>query len=138
MRQAALILALLAVGCIAGPMPPGDDRSDWEDGEVGAGAAPSHDPTGNNCPGGGGNDPGGSGGEPSPIPAPRDCTREPTWEQCYACCDWNAEHVWKQTCRRIKGREERAACWRRLENHLRPECDKGCNRPGGPITTVAP
>jgi hypothetical protein len=133
MRQATslIIMVLAAVGCVAH-----DDDADLaaseESEEAESTAAPTRDPTGENCPGGS------AGGEPSPIPAPRDCTREPTWEQCYDCCDWNAKHVWEEACRRITKRKERAACWKRVETKLRPECYKGCNRPGGPIATVAP
>jgi hypothetical protein len=129
MRRTTLILTLILVGCATDDLLVEEEWNGPDDGDVST-AAPTHNPE--NCPGGGG------GGEPSPIPAPRDCTREPTWEQCYACCDWNSKHVWEPTCRRLKRREDRAACWRRLESELRPQCQKSCNRPGGPITTGAP
>jgi len=95
--------------------------------------------TGDRGGGAGGHGGGHPGGEadPNPIPAPRECTQEPTWEQCYACCDWNSKHVWEEMCRR-RPRKDRRSCWERVENELRPECYKSCNRPGGPITTVAP
>ncbi len=133
MRQATLILTLtlILVGCAIDDLTEEDWSGGPEEGDVST-AAPTHDPTGENCPGGSG------GGEPAPIPVPRDCTREPTWEQCYACCDWNSKHVWEETCRRLRKLKDRRRCWERVENHLRPECQKGCNRPGGPITTVAP
>jgi hypothetical protein len=122
-----MVLAL--VGCATAA-----DDADDVNVDVSA-SAPTHHAE--DCPGGGtGGD--GTGGEPSPIPAPRDCTAEPTWEQCYACCDWNEKHSWGETYRRLKRREDRAACWRRLEGELRPQRQKSCNRPGGPITTVAP
>jgi hypothetical protein len=131
MRHATLILTLtlILVGCATDDLTEEDWSGGPDEGDVST-AAPTHNS--DNCPGGGG------GGEPSPIPAPRDCTREPTWEQCYDCCDWNSKHVWEETCRRILKRKDRAACWRRVENELRPKCYENCNRPGGPITTVAP
>jgi hypothetical protein len=137
MRQATLIIMVLAaVGCVAD-----DDDTDLSTSEASeeadSTAAPSHDPTGPNCPGGsGGPEPGGGPGG-KPIPAPRDCTKEATWELCYACCDWNEKHSWGETCRRLPKRS-RGECWRRLENELRPQCQRGCGRPGGPIITVAP
>jgi hypothetical protein len=130
MRSATLVLVLLLAGCTV------DDSWEPNDGEGDVGAVASHDP--DLCPNDrGGPDPsrGGPGGKP--IPAPRDCTQEATWEMCYACCDWNAKHSWGEACKRYK-EPERAACWKRLESELRPACYKACERPGGPITTVAP
>ena len=129
-----LILALTLLGCATDDLP--DEQEDEE--EAAGGALDSHGestaaPTHNllYCPGGSG----GPGGKP--IPAPRDCTKEATWELCYACCDWNEKHSWGETCRRLP-RRSRGECWRRLENELRPQCQRGCKLPGGPITTVAP
>ena len=128
MRRGMLILVLSLVGCAIDD----DLEEEWN------GLAPQqHDPDGF-CPSGGGGVPPNPGADPNPIPAPRDCTREPTWEQCYDCCDWNSKHVWEEMCRRIPKRKERAACWKRVEKELRPGCYKACNRPGGPIITVAP
>ena len=123
MRAKTWILTLILAGCSFDEPPLEADEDESAEGEVSA-AAPTHNP--DFCPGGSG----GPGGKP--IPAPRDCTTEPTWEQCYACCDWNEKHSWGETCRRLKRREDRAACWRRLENEIRPACQKSCNRPGGP------
>jgi hypothetical protein len=120
MRRAALAMVLALVGCATA-----DDADDDDIDAVAS--APTHDAE--DCPGGG------TGGEPSPIPAPRDCTAEPTKEQCYACCDWNSKHVWEETCRRLP-KKDRRRCWERVENDLRPQCQQGCNR--GPITTIAP
>lgn len=75
---------------------------------------------------GGGGGPGG-GADPHPIPAPRDCTAEPTHEQCYACCDWNVDKVWGERCRRIKDRGERRQCWADAESR-RGDCQRGCPR----------
>jgi hypothetical protein len=136
MRQATLTLNLILVGC-AGDLPVSVD-----DGEIDADGVPTHNP--DNCPGGGGGEiePGGGGSgeiiiDKKPIPAPRDCTRETDWILCYDCCDWNSKNVWERTCNRLKGDAKRE-CWWRLENEWRPNCYKACNRPGGPITTVAP
>src|SRR5690242_12629663 len=126
MRNATLLLTLVLVGCATDDPPANDGGPD--ESEVST-VAPTHDPE--HCPSGGG-----GGADPNPIPAPRDCTREPTWEQCYDCCDWNSKHVWEEMCRRIPKRKDRADCWRRVENELRPKCYESCNRP--PITTVAP
>lgn len=122
MRQLILVLVLVLVGC-TDELTDGNAPED-PDGEVIVGAAPTHDP--DNCPGGG-TDPGGGGADPNPIPAPRDCTAEPTHEQCYACCDWNVEKVWGERCRRIKDRGERKRCWADAENR-RGDCQRGCPR----------
>jgi hypothetical protein len=81
----------------------------------------------------------GDAGKPHPVPAPEDCTKEPTYEQCYDCCDWNVDKVWGENCRRMPGRtkEQRRAkrlCWERAEG-LRSECQLGCPRPD-PIVTI--
>jgi hypothetical protein len=134
MRAKTFILTLILAGCSFDDALEEHDESSVSDAGEST-AAPTHDPTGPNCPGGsGGPEPGGGPGRGKPIPAPRDCTKEPTPEQCYLCCDWNEKNVWGETCRRIKNKEERRACWWRLENTLRPQCQRGC----GPITTVAP
>ena len=165
MRRMALLVLTLAAGCIAVDAAEDEedseteqsmwDGSSWDgDGEsivVQGGLDPCWtglcwptswptDPgpsyTGDaGGPGGGGQE--GGAADPHPIPAPRDCTAEPTWEQCYTCCDWNSKHVWEETCRRMR-KEDRRRCWERVENELRPECYESCKRPGGPITTVAP
>jgi len=136
MRQSAALILVLLFGCATDNLPDSEqaewDGSDDPDDHDASSAAPTHNP--DNCPGGSG----GGGGEPSPIPAPRDCTAEPTWEQCYDCCDWNSKHVWEEMCRRIRDKKQRAACWRRVENDLRKGCYQSCKRPGDPITTVAP
>lgn len=95
---------------------------------------PTSWPTTNPGPGHIGEDGGGGGGghgsgvaDPHPIPAPRDCTAEPTHEQCYACCDWNVDEVWGERCRRIKDRGERKRCWADAENR-RGDCQRGCPR----------
>ena len=131
MRHAALISSiptLILVGCATDEWPEPDDPD--PEGEAISAVIDDHN---GGCPDGGG-----GGGEPSPILAPRDCTTEPTWEQCYDCCDWNSKNVWEETCRRLKKKKDRDTCWKRVENQLRPQCYKDCNRPGGPITTVAP
>jgi len=101
--------------------------------------------TGDGGHGGGGVSPGGrtasddAGGaaEPDPIPAPRECTHEPTWEQCYDCCDWNAANVWGKLCEQIpwRKRHERRRCREDVEKR-RSDCYVTCKRP--PILTVAP
>lgn len=126
MRQATiLIMALAAVGCVADD----DDAELAGEDEADSTAAPTHNPE--LCPGG-------SGGEPYPVPAPRDCTTEPTLEQCLTCCDWNVEKVWGENCRRMPGRtkkqrKEKALCWERAER-LRGECQAAC--PRGPSVTI--
>jgi hypothetical protein len=74
------------------------------------------------------------GGEadPNPIPAPRDCTAEPTLEQCLDCCEWNVDKVWGERCRRLpnrtkKQRKEKALCWEAAER-LRGDCQRACPR----------
>ena len=130
MRQATiLIMVLAAVGCVVDDDDPDLSASE----EAGSTAVPTHNP--DNCPGGSG---GGGGGEPYPVPAPRDCTREPTLEQCLTCCDWNVEKVWGENCRRMPGRtkklrQQKALCWERAEA-LRGECQAAC--PRGPIVTI--
>jgi hypothetical protein len=123
-----LILALVLSGCATDDLSDSEEEVDEEEGSE-IHRVPTHNPE--LCPGGSG----GPGGKP--IPAPRDCTKELTWELCYACCDWNAKHSWGAMCKRLK-EPERAACWMRLESERRPACYKACGRPGGPITSVAP
>jgi hypothetical protein len=77
-------------------------------------------------------DGGGGGADPYPIPAPKDCTQELSYEACYQCCDWNVDKVWGERCRRLpdrskKQRKARALCWETAER-LRGECQAACPR----------
>jgi hypothetical protein len=134
MRQATILIMVLAaaVGCVADDYDNTDLAAAREEAE--SMAAPTHDPTGPNCPGGSG----GPGDGRKPIPAPRDCTKEPDLEACLTCCDWNVDKSWGETCRRMPGRTkkqrtEKALCWERAER-LRGECQAAC--PRGPIVTT--
>jgi hypothetical protein len=112
MRQATiLIVVLAAVGCVAD-----DDDTDLSASEEAENTvAPTHDPTGPNCPGGSGG--GDSSGGPGDQPKRKKCSRDQGLEQCLDCCFYNHDKVDGWKCRRIKGdsprqRAKREKCGR--------------------------
>lgn len=119
------------------PCPGCGGGGDGGGGDGGGGGGRERDPRGPG-PGGGGGGGGGGGADPNPIPAPKDCTLEVTHDDCYDCCDWNADKVWGERCRRMpdrtkKQRRERALCWKDAEKR-RSDCYLTC--PRGPIITT--
>jgi hypothetical protein len=121
-------------GCGPGTIGNGEICIDPLEGGGEGGGGPTGGEGGPGGPGPGG----GGGADPYPIPAPKDCTQEVSYETCVHCCDWNVEKVWGERCRRMpqrtkKQRKDRALCWEDAENRRR-----ACQRECPPITTVAP
>jgi hypothetical protein len=132
MRQATILtMVLAAVGCVADDDDDEHDLSASEEAE--STAAPTHDPTGPNCPGGsGGPEP--SGG-PGDQPERKRCLPSNPDEICLDCCWYNHYYVDGWKCRQIKHEKKRRACWERANETLakcqREDCDRY-----GPITTI--
>ena len=119
------LLLLLLVACTDDVLSVDEWNGEADDAEATTNSQPTHGLE--DCPG---NAPGGPVESPikRPIPPERDCTKEPDAETCKLCCDWNADRVWGERCRRIKDERKRNACWWDLENKKRPECQRACPR----------
>jgi hypothetical protein len=124
MRHSTTLILILLVGCSG---CAGDEltEEDLDEGEVST-AAPTHDPTGPNCPGGSGTD----GQTKKPIPEAKDCSKILDPDECKTCCDWNVDKVWGERCRRLpnKTKEDkraRARCWQDAERR-RGNCHGDC------------
>jgi hypothetical protein len=102
-------------------------------------AAPTHDPTGPNCPGGSGG--GDQSGGPGDQPQRKKCSKDHGLEKCLDCCYYNHDHVDGWKCRGIKGnspaqRAKRKRCWEDAANELGRCQVQDCGRDRPVITTA--
>jgi hypothetical protein len=123
MRQATiLIMVLAAVGCVA---DDDDENALSESEEAESKAAPTHDPTGQNCPGGSG---GGRG-----QPQRKHCEPSTPDTICLECCYFNYDIVDGWQCRKYKrGSNNYNNCWAKAILDLADCQVETCDRRGRP------
>jgi len=114
---------------VEGTAPPSPFDPDWEGPDSGApantGEGAGGGGGGGGGTGGGGEPSGGGAGGPGKKPDRKECTPDMGHEACYACCEYNNEHVDGWECRKKKSAKAREPCWAKANDKL-GECQRGC------------